>query len=293
MITTEKPDVVHILTPPQFRKEIVAFAAKHGCHILLEKPMAVDANEAKAMIKAAQDAGVKLCPMHNHLFDDVVLAAKEMIALGEIGRPTYVESWYGIPFKEYKLVRKNKNHWKYQLPGSIFHDYLPHPTYLLQEFVQDAKVNCTSAKYCGKTPDVDRDELRVMVEGEHQLGTLCLSLSTYPRFHFLKIYGTGGTIKVDFLSQRTVLLKEISFLPRAASGMILALKGAWTNLKTFVVMFFRLLTKKYDLLQGSERLIYLFYRSIAYDEPLPVTPEEGLSAVRFMDSVWKKSAGTS
>jgi hypothetical protein len=38
-----------------------------GCHVLVEKPMAVNVEEAEAMEAAARRHGVKLCVDHNHL----------------------------------------------------------------------------------------------------------------------------------------------------------------------------------------------------------------------------------
>jgi len=51
-------DAVDICTPPHLHAEMTIEAAKHGKHVLCEKIMARDLDEAEAMIKAADDAGI-------------------------------------------------------------------------------------------------------------------------------------------------------------------------------------------------------------------------------------------
>ncbi len=41
MLNTEKPDLVDICTPPQTHTRLALEAMRHGCHVLVEKPMAL------------------------------------------------------------------------------------------------------------------------------------------------------------------------------------------------------------------------------------------------------------
>jgi predicted dehydrogenase len=50
--------VVTVATPPESHARLVLKALEHGCHVLCEKPMAFDAAEGKAMLEAAERAGV-------------------------------------------------------------------------------------------------------------------------------------------------------------------------------------------------------------------------------------------
>ena len=50
--------VVTVATPPDSHARLVLKALEHGCHVLCEKPMAFDADEGKAMLDAAERAGV-------------------------------------------------------------------------------------------------------------------------------------------------------------------------------------------------------------------------------------------
>jgi phthalate 4,5-cis-dihydrodiol dehydrogenase len=82
------PDVeaVYIATPHQHHAEHSMTAARHGKHILVEKPMALALDDCAAMIAAADKAGVHLIVGHSHSFNAPIRRARELIASGEFGR---------------------------------------------------------------------------------------------------------------------------------------------------------------------------------------------------------------
>ena len=56
MIDEVKPHVVHVLSPPQYHAKLSIMAMKRGCHVLVEKPMALKKADAKKMIATAISA---------------------------------------------------------------------------------------------------------------------------------------------------------------------------------------------------------------------------------------------
>src|SRR2546427_6503095 len=48
-----KPDVVHVTTPPQAHASLAIQALDAGCHIFVEKPLALDREETKYLIDYA------------------------------------------------------------------------------------------------------------------------------------------------------------------------------------------------------------------------------------------------
>jgi len=85
-------DAVCITTPTFTHAEIAIAAAQAGVHIFCEKPMALTLEEADAMIRAADEAGVKLQIGFMRRFDPAFRAAKEKIEAGLIGQPMIVKS---------------------------------------------------------------------------------------------------------------------------------------------------------------------------------------------------------
>ncbi|MCZ2258505.1 Gfo/Idh/MocA family protein [Sporosarcina sp. G11-34] len=78
-------DAVYIPLPNHLHKEWTLKAAKAGKHILCEKPIALDENEAEEMILACENAGVILAEAymyrHQKRYEDI----KKLISDGEIG----------------------------------------------------------------------------------------------------------------------------------------------------------------------------------------------------------------
>lgn len=78
-------DAIYIATPHQFHAPHAIFAAEHGKHVILEKPMALTLAECDAIIAAVERAGVYLLIGHTHAFDPAVRAMRRIAASGELG----------------------------------------------------------------------------------------------------------------------------------------------------------------------------------------------------------------
>ena len=79
-------EAIYIASPHQFHAEQVLTAARHGKHLLVEKPMALTIAECMRMNEAAERARIHLLVGHSHSFDAPFLRARAMIASGEVGR---------------------------------------------------------------------------------------------------------------------------------------------------------------------------------------------------------------
>jgi len=84
-------DIAVIATPPNARLDIVEPLARAGKHILLEKPVGRTAEEAEAVVKACEDAGVTLGIFFQHRMRAASLKAAELVATGDLGALGLVE----------------------------------------------------------------------------------------------------------------------------------------------------------------------------------------------------------
>ncbi|WP_221565863.1 Gfo/Idh/MocA family protein [Alkalihalobacillus sp. TS-13] len=77
MILLEKPDIIIVTLPHYLHKEAAIFAAEQGCHILLEKPMALDTAECNKILQAVESNNVMLMVGHiQHYFAENMMARK-------------------------------------------------------------------------------------------------------------------------------------------------------------------------------------------------------------------------
>jgi len=85
VLEDKEVDLVEILTPHYLHCSMTLQAAQAGKHISVQKPMALSAEEADAMIAAANKAGVVLRVYETFVYYAPAMRAKAMIEAGEIG----------------------------------------------------------------------------------------------------------------------------------------------------------------------------------------------------------------
>ena len=85
VLEDKEVDVVELLTPHHLHCPMTIQAAQAGKHISVQKPMALSATEADAMITAANKAGVTLRVFETFVYYAPAMRAKAMIEAGEIG----------------------------------------------------------------------------------------------------------------------------------------------------------------------------------------------------------------
>jgi predicted dehydrogenase len=66
-------DVVHVCAPSPDHQRLAASAVDAGCHVLVEKPIAADAEGAATLLRAAAARGRLVVPVHQFLFQRGVL----------------------------------------------------------------------------------------------------------------------------------------------------------------------------------------------------------------------------
>ncbi len=78
-------DAVSINTPNYLHAPQTIAALEAGVHVMVEKPMATNATEARAMVAASERSGALLMVAHCWRFDEEVLWVKEQVGSGRIG----------------------------------------------------------------------------------------------------------------------------------------------------------------------------------------------------------------
>lgn len=85
MIEAEKPDIAIITLPHFLHRDAAVFAAEHGCHVLLEKPMALNVGECDDIIAAVNRHSVTLMVGHTQHYIRENIEAKKWIDSGILG----------------------------------------------------------------------------------------------------------------------------------------------------------------------------------------------------------------
>lgn len=85
MLAQETLDVVSIATPNKFHKPLTIAVLEAGCHVLCEKPMAMNAKEAREMLVVAEKADKRIMINFSYRFSEQSQALKDRVDAGELG----------------------------------------------------------------------------------------------------------------------------------------------------------------------------------------------------------------
>jgi predicted dehydrogenase len=94
LVSRDDIDVVDINAPSDAHKEIAVAAARAGKHVFCEKPLALTLADAREMLQAAEEAGVKHMVCFNYRFAPAVQLAKKLVQEGRLGRIYHFRAWF-------------------------------------------------------------------------------------------------------------------------------------------------------------------------------------------------------
>jgi predicted dehydrogenase len=94
-VRDSKVDCVVVCTPNKMHPEAVVQALRHGKHVLCEKPLARNVEEAESMVKVAKRCSAFLKTGSNHRYFPNVMKATELVKTGKIGRPIFFRGSIG------------------------------------------------------------------------------------------------------------------------------------------------------------------------------------------------------
>jgi predicted dehydrogenase len=101
-------DIVYIVLPNSMHAEFTIRAAKAGKHVICEKPMAMNVKECEAMIKACNEAKVKLGIGYRLYYEPHHLEMRRLASEKIYGSVKMVESSLGYSMADPKSWRLNK-----------------------------------------------------------------------------------------------------------------------------------------------------------------------------------------
>ena len=117
LLEDKNVEAVYIPLPNSMHREWVEKAAKAGKHILCEKPLALNEEEAKEMYDICEAEGVLLMEAFAYRHAPLIQKVKELIDAGAVGKVKYLESHLTDLLTDMGNIRMNQN-----LGGGAFYD---------------------------------------------------------------------------------------------------------------------------------------------------------------------------
>jgi len=285
MVNDEKLDFVDICTSPITHSQLATRAAEAGLHVLVEKPMALNVNEAEDMIASSRRNNKKLCVVHNTLFSPVIQQVKTLVDNSAIGDLLHIDIQFLSISKRHL---SEQDHWCHDpsLPGGLFNEIAPHPAYLALAFLGNiSSVQATARKY-SHYPWAGNDELKVLLTGENGLGAFATSYNSSVDAIVLNLYGTKGFFHVDHITQ--ILIHRWPRSNKFHGFIADRLDFILPVLTAAVYSTLYRLGGRVRNRNGHMTIIQKFAECLQNNTEPPVTGEDGRETVRLLDEIWKQ-----
>ncbi len=198
MLERERPDAVVVLTPNRLHCEYTLRAIAAGAHVLVEKPMAPSATEARRMVDAAAEARRVLMVAMQRRYGALERIAKEAIDGGAIGAPHFIRA---------RLSHGGPQNWApgqtwfttaAEAGGGAMLDLGVHVADLAIWFLGEVESVTGAVATLGKQIDVEDTGAMVMRFKSGALGVIEASWSSTPGLAAIEIYGSAGRIMMGY-----------------------------------------------------------------------------------------------
>jgi predicted dehydrogenase/nucleoside-diphosphate-sugar epimerase len=271
----EGVDVVHILTPPDTHASLAIAALKNGCNVLVEKPLAINADEVDRISGAAAAAQKSVCVNHSMLYDRFVSKALSIVRSGGIGEPLTFDYFRS---SEYPPYRGGPLPIHYQDGGYPFLDQGVHALYLAESFlgaIEDVKAFHNTH---GGDSNLLFDEWRVAAQCQRGTANIQISWNVRPLQNWLVVQGTKGVVRANLFSMWVTHTPQLP-LPKAAARALQAMTEGLSICAQVPANIARFAAKKIVQYDGLHSLVAAFYSALQTGAPMPVPVSEARSTV--------------
>lgn len=190
-------DVVNICTPSGLHAQYTVGALESGCHVMVEKPIALTVDDCNKIIESTEKHQ-KLCSVISQLrFSENVKKVRKAVKEGLLGKITSCNlSMFYHRSEEYYAASSWRGTWFMDGGGAVMNQGI-HGVDLLLYIMGDV---CRVASFCKTLKhdiDVEDTAVAVLEFKSGAVGTVEATTSVYPGYpRSLKICGTEGSIEM-------------------------------------------------------------------------------------------------
>lgn len=206
MLVQHKPDLVSLCTPSGIHADQAALAAKHGVHVITEKPMATRWSDGVRMVKACDEAGVRLFVVKQNRRNTTLQLLKRAVEEKRFGKIYMVHlNVFWTRSQAYYDQAKWRGTWEFD--GGAFMNQASHYVDLLDWLIGSVdKVQAMTST----TRNIEVEDTGVLnVRWRNgALGSMAVTMLTYPQNleGSITILGEKGTVRIGGVAVNDIQL---------------------------------------------------------------------------------------
>jgi predicted dehydrogenase len=258
-----QPDAVTIAVPTVHHLEVALDVIQRGIDLFIEKPIAFSVEDGTQIVSAAEEKGVKLFIGHIERFNPAVIALKDHITKGDLGRVFQIDAHRQGPFPS----RIND--------VGVVIDLAVHDLDIMR-YITGSEMVRVYAETERRIHSQYEDLLTGLVRlDDGTVGTLTINWLTPTKIRELLVTGERGLYRVDLLTQDLFFFEN-----PVANGL------EWDNLRMLRgvregAMTRFVIAKKEPLRSEQEA----FLAAVRGEIPVAVTGEDGLRVVEIAQAL--------
>jgi len=197
MLDSENIDIVTICTPSGIHPDQAILAADYGVHVITEKPMATRWNDGLRMVRACDNAGVRLFVVKQNRNNSTLKLLKRAISEKRFGKIYMVNlNVFWTRPQEYYDSAKWRGTW--ELDGGAFMNQASHYVDLIEWLI--GPVDSVQAMTATQARDIEVEDTGVMNIRWRSgaLGSMNVTMLTYPKNYegSITVIGEKGTVRI-------------------------------------------------------------------------------------------------
>lgn len=196
MLREVRPDLVALCTPSGIHADQAAITARHGIHVMTEKPMATRWSDGVRMVRACDEAGVHLFVVKQNRRNSTLQLLKRAVDEKRFGKihMVHINVFWARPQSYYDQAK-----WRgtWELDGGAFMNQASHYVDLLDWLIGPVeKVQCMTSTY----RDIEVEDTGVMNIRWRSgtLGSMSVTMLAYPNNieGSITILGEKGSVRI-------------------------------------------------------------------------------------------------
>ncbi|KAB7684934.1 MULTISPECIES: Gfo/Idh/MocA family protein [Plesiomonas] len=196
LLEKEAVDIISLCTPSGLHSRQAIRAAKSGVHVISEKPMATKWDDGLAMLKACDDAGVRLFVVKQNRRNSTLRLLKRAVSEKRFGKihMVHVNVFWTRPQEYYDRAAWSGT---WDMDGGAFMNQATHYVDLLHWLIGPVeKVHAITSTH----RDIDVEDTGVVnIKWRNgAVGSMAVTMCTYPKNYegSITILGEKGTVRV-------------------------------------------------------------------------------------------------
>lgn len=211
LLANDQVNAVYVATPPSTHLHYAKAAINAGKHVYIEKPMALNVEEALELEAFVANAEQKVTIAHYRRELPAFLKVGELLKSGAIGRVLFADISILQPAKS-AIVAQSEDNWRLNPTvsgGGYFYDLAPHQIDLMCTYFGKYR-SATGVSATQSETATAPDMTTGIIDFENGIqfrGVWCFHTEPEAACERCVIHGTGGTLEFSFYGSE-VLLKQ-------------------------------------------------------------------------------------